>query len=248
MIIDKSISVVIPAYNEESNIAATLKQVNKFLVRHFRQYEIIVVEDGSEDNTYKEVLQFIDESVDNVNLRLMKSNLNKGKGHSVQRGMLAAVNEWILFSDADLSTPIEDVLKFLPYFEKGCDVVVGSRALAGSDIVKSQGFLRRKMGRVFNFCVKAMLFQGINDTQCGFKCFRKEVVRPLFKNQRLEGFCFDAEILFLAKKWGYRVAEVPVRWTNHENSHVSVVKDSVDMFRHLFTIRINDHRGYYAEK
>jgi dolichyl-phosphate beta-glucosyltransferase len=248
MIIDKSVSVVIPAYNEETNIAETLKKVNAFLVRHFRQYEIIVVEDGSADNTYKKVLQFIDDSVDNVNLRLMKSNFNKGKGHSVQRGMLAAMNELVLFSDADLSTPIEDVLKFLPYFDKGYDVVIGSRAVPGADILKSQGFLRRRMGRVFNLCIKTVLFPGINDTQCGFKCFRKGVVRPLFKTQRLEGFCFDAEILFLAKKWGYRIAEVPVRWANRENSHVSVVKDSVDMFRHLFTIRMNDHRGYYAEK
>ena len=246
--IDKSISVVIPAYNEEIKIANTLKEVNSFLVKHFRQYEIIVVEDGSSDQTHRNILKFVETSLENINLRLMKSLINKGKGHSVQRGMLAAVNDLVLFTDADLSTPIAEVLKFLPLFEEGYDVVIGSRALADSEIIKQQNYLRRKMGRVFNFFVQVILFRGIRDTQCGFKCFRQEVVKTLFKKQKIKGFCFDPEILYLAIKSNYKIAEVPVRWRNREASRVSVVKDSFKMFYNLFTIRMNNSRGIYGDE
>jgi len=243
--IEKSLSVIIPAYNEADYIEETLTKVKEFLANNFISSEIIVVDDGSSDNTAEKVSALASE---NKAIRLIKNEKNKGKGASVREGMLAAKLDYVLFSDADLSTPIDEVLKFFDYFEYGCDVVIGSRALHESQLIKKQGFLRRNMGRVFNMLVQLLLFEGINDTQCGFKCFKQEAAKKVFGLQKIMGFSFDVEVLCIAERLGYSIKEIPIRWINREASRVSVVRDSFMMFFDLVRIKINKSKGRYEIK
>ncbi|MFA5088786.1 MAG: dolichyl-phosphate beta-glucosyltransferase [Candidatus Omnitrophota bacterium] len=241
----ESISVVIPAYNEADCIQNTLCQVHDYLCRHFSRHEIIVVDDGSTDSTREKVLAMPPRGIP---VRLILNGKNSGKGFSVKTGVLAADSDYVLFSDADLSTPIDEAGRFVSCLRAGTDVVLGSRALHDSQVIKRQGFLRRNMGRTFNILIQIMLFKGIKDTQCGFKCFKGQVAQDLFKRQRLAGFCFDVEILFIARKLHYSCEEIPVRWINREASRVAMVKDSLKMFFDLFKIKINDFRGRYESK
>jgi len=240
--VNKSLSVVVPAYNEEKCIADTVNRIYGFLAKNFENYEIIVVDDGSTDRTC-EIISGICNKI--KNLKLMKNVKNLGKGESVKRGMLSAISEYILFSDADLSTPIEEVRNFLDFARKGEEIIIGSRALKQANILKKQSFLRQNMGRVFNFIVQIFLFSGIRDTQCGFKCFSKKSARAVFKLQRTRGFCFDAEILYIARKKGYRIKELPVTWMNRQDSRVSLMGGSLGMLRDVFRIKINGIMGKY---
>jgi len=243
--IENSVSVVVPAFNEEECILKTLSNIHNFLIKNFNNFEIIVVDDASYDDTYSIALRL---SGKIHSLKVLKNDINYGKGFSVRKGVLSAISEYILFSDADLSTPIDELNKFINYLEKGIDIVIGSRALRESNILKKQGFFRRNMGRMFNLLIQAILFGGIKDTQCGFKCLKKNVARKIFKLQRLHGFCFDAEILYIAKKCGYSIKEVPVKWINRESSRVSMIRDSFRMFLDIFQIKINDVRGCYEDR
>ncbi len=239
----KSISVILPAYNEEATIKDTVTTIHDFLSSTFNNFEIIVVNDGSSDKTAEIVNNMFDRI---KGLKLLTNSRNRGKGYSVRKGVLSASYEYVMFSDSDLSTPIDEVLKCMNYFTDGVDIVLGSRALKESNIIKYQGFLRRSMGKIFNLLIKIFLFRGINDTQCGFKCFTNKAAKELFSLQRLDRFCFDAEILYLAGNKGYKVKEVPVKWLNRENSRVSMVKDSINMFLDIFRIKINAMKGYYG--
>lgn len=238
----ESISVILPAYNEEDAIENTITNVHFFLSSTFNNFEIIVVNDGSSDKTAEIVNNMLDRI---KGLKLLTNSRNRGKGYSVKEGMLSAGYEYIMFSDGDLSTPMNEILKCMNYFTDGVDVVLGSRALRESNVMKPQGFLRRNMGRAFNLLIKIFLFRGVNDTQCGFKCFKKSAAKELFGLQRIDGFGFDIEIIYLAKKKGYRVVEVPVSWVNRGKSRVSIIKDSLIMFFDIFRIRFNDIRGHY---
>lgn len=238
------ISVVIPAYNEESCIENALSTISDYLGKNFVNFEIIVVDDGSRDDTFSIISQAAKKM---PNLKVLRNSLNSGKGYSVKRGVLAASFPWILFSDADLSTPIEELGACRKYFNDGVDIVIGSRALKQSRIAKRQKFLRMSMGKTFNFLVQLFLFRGIKDTQCGFKIIRRDVARQLFGSQRLNGFCFDVEILYIAKKKTYIIKEHPVKWVNREDSRVSIVSDPVKMFRDIFSIKLNDLRGFYGD-
>lgn len=228
------LTVVIPAYNEEKRLPETLKKIHEYLAKKNFTYEIIVVDDGSRDGTIKVAESFQELE---PGLRVLRNPRNMGKGFTVRNGMLNGRGKLLLFTDSDLSTPIEDFDKFLPQFEKGYDVVIGSRALAESDIKVSQPIHRVIMGKVFNLIVRTMFWTKIKDTQCGFKCFTRAAVQAVFPKQQVWGFGFDVEVLFIARKLGFKICEYPVEWSDSPDTRVSPIRDSVDMFIDLVKIR-----------
>jgi dolichyl-phosphate beta-glucosyltransferase len=227
------LSVVIPAYNEEKRLPQSLETVLGFLKKQPYRSEIIVSDDGSQDRTValaKDLLKDFPHQV-------LVTPQNRGKGHAVRQGVLAAIGDYVLFTDADLSTPIEEVVKFLARLEKDQDVVIGSRALPGSQVEIHQNFLRETMGKVFNLIAQLWTFKGVHDSQCGFKCFRREAAQKLFTLQKLDGFSFDVEIVYLAQKLGLRLLELPVIWRNSAQSRVQVLRDPLMMFWDVLRIR-----------
>ena len=240
----RSLSVVIPAYNEEKRLLATLQQVERYLDDSgWTPYEILVVDDGSTDGTPALVRAFAE---DHPEVRLLRNPGNRGKGYSVRHGMLAAVGEWRLFTDADLSAPIAEIDKLRKGIEEhGADVAIGSRALDRSLIQIHQSALRENAGRLFNLFLRFVTGLDFWDTQCGFKLFRAEAAQRIFSKQLMERFGFDAEILYLAKKYGFKTVEIPVRWAHADGTKVNMISDSLDMFFDLFLIRWNDLKGRY---
>ncbi|PIN70290.1 glycosyl transferase [Candidatus Woesearchaeota archaeon CG11_big_fil_rev_8_21_14_0_20_43_8] len=224
------ISVVIPAYNEEDRLGDTLSKIKLYLDKNHDRYEIIVVDDGSLDCT-------VDVANDHDAI-LIKNDSNKGKGYSLRQGLSAARYDLILFSDADLSTPIDELKKLIRYIKKH-DIVIGSRNMSGSDIQIRQPFIRSTLGKIFPFFVNLIVIDRIKDTQCGFKLLKKNVVDRLIPHMKTDGFTFDVELLYLAKKEGFKIKEVPVRWLNDKKSKVSVIADPVKMFMSLFRIRFS---------
>ncbi len=233
------LSVIIPAYNEEGRLGQSLTKIASYLDAKKINYEIIVVDDGSQDNTANLVNEF-----GNNRIKLLRNSQNMGKGFSVKRGMLAAKKNYVLFSDADLSTPIEELEKFIPFLD-GYDILIGSRNLKDSDIRIRQPFLRSKLGRIFPILVKLLLVGGIKDTQCGFKLFRKKAIIPIFSRQTLNNFGFDVEILFIAKKLGFKIKEIPIIWVNSSGSKVRLLRDPLKMFWDIIRIRQNNKAGAY---
>jgi dolichyl-phosphate beta-glucosyltransferase len=232
------LSVVIPAYNEAARLPRTIERVQAFLAG--RPHEIVVVDDGSTDGTVEAAQAAAREA-----LVVLRNEGNRGKGYAVRRGMLAARAPRRLMSDADLSTPIEELGRLEPWLEKGHDVAIGSRALAGSRVEIRQPWYRENMGRVFNVCVRALAVPGVRDTQCGFKLFTARAAEAVFAAARLDGFSFDVEALFIARQLGYRIAEVPVVWRNDAATRVGLL-GGFQAFPDLLRIRLNDWRGYYA--
>jgi dolichyl-phosphate beta-glucosyltransferase len=230
------LSIIIPAFNEEKRITETLSRIESYTKKQGYPYEIIIVDDGSNDNTGEIVRN---SSATNVTVRLLQNKKNMGKGYSIKRGMLEAGGEYLLFSDADLSTPIEEIEKLMPWFSRGYDIIIGSRGLPGSNVVRRQPFYREKSGRIFNTLVRLFILKGIEDTQCGFKCFRRETAKQVFKRQTINGFCFDVEVLFIASKLGYRIKEIPIVWYNSTDTKVNILIDPLKMFLDLFRIRFN---------
>ena len=228
------LSVIVPAYNEEKRIPATLHKIQDYLSVQPFDSEIIVVDDGSQDQT----VEVSRRKLKDFNHKVIESHVNEGKGSAVQKGMLAGMGKYLLFSDADMSTPIEEVERFIQYFEKdGYDCVIGSRALPKSHITIHQNGMRELMGKVFNRVARLMSFKGIRDSQCGFKCFKREAAQDLFSRQKIKGFSFDAEILYLAQRRGYRILETPVEWHHVEQSRVQLLRDPLLMFKDLIRIR-----------
>lgn len=237
------LSIVIPAYNEERRLPRTLDSIFSYLEARPCRAEIIVVDDGSSDRT-SEIVGARGQK--HPELRLVSNEGNRGKGFSVRHGMLEARGEIMLFSDADLSTPIEEADKLLAALrEQGYDAAIGSRAVNRSLIEVHQSAIRELAGIFFNRLVRWIMGIGFSDTQCGFKAFRRERARIIFEQQRIERFGFDPEILFLAKRNGLRVAEVPVRWSHDAATKVNVAGDGLRMFMDLLLIRWNAMRGYY---
>jgi dolichyl-phosphate beta-glucosyltransferase len=227
------LSVVIPAYNEEKRLPQSLAAVMDFLKKQPYGSQIIISDDGSQDRT----VALSEELLNGFPHQVLVTPQNRGKGHAVRQGMLAATGTYVLFTDADLSTPIEEVTRFLTHLEKDQDVVIGSRALPGSQVEVHQNFLRETMGKVFNFIALTWAFKGIHDSQCGFKCFRREAAQKLFSLQKLDGFSFDVEIVYLAQKLGLRLLELPVIWRNSAQSRVQVFRDPLMMFWDVLRIR-----------
>ncbi len=225
------LSVVIPAYNEAGRIGPTLDLVRAWLSEHVPVYEIIVVDDGSTDETAEIAMGAGD------NVRVVRNDGNRGKGYSVAHGVREACGDTILFSDADLSTPIAECAR-LSQALADADIAIGSRALEKSNVTKHQPLYRETMGRIFNGIVQVLAVRGIRDTQCGFKLFRGDVARKLFSQLTTDGFAFDVEVLMLARRDGYRIEEVPVTWINDERTRVHPVYDSLRMLRDVVRLRL----------
>ncbi len=239
-----SISIIIPAYNEELRIQPTLEKIHSYCAEKFSEFEIIVVDDGSSDNTLS-LIRRLGRHLEHINPIHYPNNA--GKGYAVRQGVLASKGDLLLISDADLSTPIEELEKLIPYIRHDSyDVVIGSRALEKSDIVVKQPWYREMMGKTFNIFVKVVAVSGINDTQCGFKLFRGYVARSLFSKCTIDGFSFDVEVLYLAKRSGYKIKEVPIRWINSPSSKVELIRDPLIMILELLRIRINSLTGKYT--
>jgi dolichyl-phosphate beta-glucosyltransferase len=228
---DIDISLIIPAYNEESRIGTSLLSALEFLTNTGKSFEILVVDDGSSDNT-SVVADSIHDSI-----RVLVQPMNIGKGAAVRRGMLESNGRIKIFSDADFSTPIYELPKILASLNDGYDICIGSRALRPELIKKHQPFYREFMGKTFNKIIQVLLFRGIKDTQCGFKGFTDKSALHLFSNSVIDGFGFDVEILYLARKYGLKVKEEPVEWYNDQRSTVSPIKDSLKMIVEIFRIR-----------
>lgn len=235
------LSIIIPAYNEERKIVSTLGRVLKYLSTKHYLWEIILVDDGSIDRTSEVARGMIKDE----GLTVIKNPVNQGKGYSVKKGVLASNGEVILFSDADLSTPIEELDKIITWLNEGYDIVIGSRALPESAIEIRQPRYREIMGKIFNIIVRTIGLNEFRDTQCGFKCFKREGALKAFNLQKINGFAFDVEILYIAKKFGLKIKDVPIRWINSSESKVHLIKGFLSMFLELLKIRLYDWKGYY---
>ena len=235
------LSIVIPAYNEEERIVPTIGAIASYVSDLGFPWELIIADDGSKDNTVKIV-----QELGLANVRVLVAEKNGGKGSAVRRGMLAARGQYVLFDDADNSTPIEELKKVLAKLEtENYDVAVGSRAVAGSEEAKRSP-LRRLMSGTLRWIVQNIFKIGVNDTQCGFKLFTHEAAQKLYQSQTIAGFSFDLEILYLAHKYDFRIAEVPVAWVDAPGSKVDTTKEAQRFLRDLVRIKMNDWRGVYV--
>ena len=234
------LSVVIPAYNEAGRLPDTLRRVQDYLEAWDASHEIVVVDDGSTDGTSERAREAAGrETV------VVRNEANRGKGYSVRRGMLLARGERRLMTDADLSTPIDELPRLLAKLDEGCDIAIASRAVEGARIEVHQPWLRENAGRLFNFLVRAVAVPGLRDTQCGFKLFTADAAREAFSLASLDGFCFDVEVLFIARRRGRRIAEVPVVWSNHAATRVGLLKGA-QAFLDVLRIRWRAWRGRYS--
>jgi glycosyltransferase involved in cell wall biosynthesis len=241
------VSIVIPAYNEATRLVGSIRKLLEFLNQHRPGAELIVVDDGSTDNT-ADVAEHNLSDTGSVIAKVIRNSPNRGKGHAVRVGMLAATAPVALFTDADLSTPIDEAPKLTDPIEAGaCDVAFGSRALDRTLIGVHQPWQREQGGRVFNLIVRVATGLPFWDTQCGFKAFRLDVCRPLIEAAVIDRFAFDVELLYLAHVSGLRLSETPVRWDNDPESKISLASDSVRMVRQVLGIRENARRGEYNE-
>lgn len=222
---ETDLSVVIPAYNEVQRLTPTLDRISEYLESRDLQYEVLVVDDGSSDGTANLV-----EKYPNPQVTLLSIGRNLGKGAAVRRGVLESTGKMILITDADLSTPIEEIEKLEPYLSPDqCDLVLGSRAVQGAEIKKHQAFYREFMGRTFNVIIQILGVRGIRDTQCGFKLLRGSVARSIFQRLTTSGFAFDVELVWLAQLEGLGIQEVGVVWINSPVSKVRIWIDPLKM-------------------
>lgn len=230
------LSVIIPAYNEQERLPKTLVEVGKYLGNQTYDYEILVVNDGSKDKTAEAVNKLVQLI---KNLKLIDNKENHGKGWVVRQGMMEAKGDYKLFMDADNATTIDQVEKMWPFFNEGFDIIIGSRDIKGADIPVPQPWYRRLLGDIFNLVVQVVSgIRGIRDTQCGFKGFTNKVVEDVFPKLTIDRWAFDVEILAVAKKRGYKIKEMPVRWINDASSKVKL-KGMIKMLFEVFEIRKN---------
>ena len=233
------LSVAIPAYNEEHRIAESLAKLAEYLRDKEYAYEVLVTDDGSKDRTLDICRAF---AAEHPWLRIIHYDANQGKGYAVRTGMMDARGEYVLLCDADLATPLEELDAFWRYMNDGFDVVIASRAVHESHLVKRQPIHREFAGRMFNLSVRVLAVRGIHDTQCGFKLFRREAAQSVFPLCTLNGFSFDIEVLHIARKLGYRIRESGVHWHHCPGSKVNVFLDGMRMLRDLLKIRLR-HRN-----
>jgi len=228
------LSVIIPAYNEEQRLPRTIEQVERYLHARGTSYEVVIVDDGSTDGT-RQVMDRAEARYDTVRVEAMPQN--RGKGRALATGVAVARGEEVLVTDADLSTPIEELEKLEAALRGGAGVAIASRAVKGSKVEIAQPLYRVLMGKVFNLIVQLVLLPGIWDTQCGFKLFRADVAHDVFARLSTDGFGYDPEVLYRAKQKGVRIVEVPVVWRNSAPTKVAAFSSSLDMFKHVLRIR-----------
>jgi len=238
------VSIVIPAYNEGARLGPTLDRVLEFVRGQAWDAEVIVVDDGSRDRTADLVAEY---ARSNGIVRLIQNPDNCGKGYSVRNGVLNSRGAFVLFTDADLSSPIEEAVKLLEALYAGADVAIGSRWVRSELQTQRQSVARQVMGRAFNLLLRILLRLDFKDTQCGFKAFRRSSAKILFSLQRIEGWGFDPEILFLACRFGLKVAEVPVMWAHDEGTRIHPLADGAKMVLDMLRIRWNALIGKYGE-
>ena len=236
-------SVIIPAWNEERRMSTSLKQVAAFVQEQPESIEVIVVDDGSTDAT----AAIVEEAGQKHPFIKLIRNPHGGKGAAVKTGVARAEGQYLIISDTDLSVPIQELPKFLPPTLDGYDIAIASREIKGAQRI-NEPYYRHLMGRVYNLLVRMVAVPGIQDTQCGFKAFRREVAREIFPYQTIEGWGFDVEILFIAQRLGYRIVEVPVIWYYGAESKVEPMKDTLCMLGDLWQVRRNAWQGLYDRK
>jgi dolichyl-phosphate beta-glucosyltransferase len=235
------LSIVIPAYNEERRLPPTLERIVAWIAEQDFACEVVVVDDGSRDATADAARR----ALAGVPHRVLVHERNRGKGAGLATGMTDARGEYVLMTDADLSTPIEELPKFLAVHAQGVPVVIGTRKTKGANVLRHQSPLRERMGRVFTLLSNALVCPGITDFTCGFKCFRADACREIFSRQREEGWAYDTEVLYLARRLGFEVREVPVSWTNDPSTRVRLLRDAVGSFMGLLRIRGRALAGRY---
>ena len=236
------LSLIVPAYNEENRLQTELPHVFEYLRENFPRWEVLYVDDGSTDRTYKELIQV---SQNHPEMHVLQLNKNSGKGRAIRTGLQAARGDVILFSDADFSTPIEEAAKLLSFLKNGYDIVISSRGVPGSRVEIHQPLLREITGKIGNAIVQTLLLLPFHDTQCGFKMFRREAVRRILPFLKIDGFAFDMEILAVAVAQGLKVAEVPVVWRNVLESKVHV-HHTLQVFLDVLKIRYDQAMGIYT--
>lgn len=237
------LSIIIPAHNEEERLPPSLELVADFIQQQSYPIEVIVVENGSSDQT----LQVAQSFQQKMPFLRVISKQQSGKGLAVKSGMLAARGTYRIFCDADFSMPVSEISKFIPAENEAYDIAIASRELPGSRRVDEPEF-RHLIGRVFNALVRYSLLPGLHDTQCGFKAFRGAIVPHLFNLQTMPGWSFDAELLFIAQRFQYKIIEVPITWHYKPGTRLHIFKDSIQMASDLFTIRRNARQGLYDQK
>jgi len=238
-------SIIIPAYNESRRIVPTLNKVLVYLAEQGWDAELIVVNDGSRDDTAEIVRRFVEK---NPMMRLVENPGNRGKGYSVRNGMLNARGDVVLFSDADLSSPIQEAAKLFEAIANGADVAIGSRWMNAELQIERQPLYRQLCGRLFNVTLRVVLRLKYKDTQCGFKAFTARAARAIFPLQTIERWSFDAELIFLAQKQGLKVVEVPVEWAHDEKTTIRPLRDGTRMFFEVLKIRWNATTGKYSQR
>jgi glycosyltransferase involved in cell wall biosynthesis len=238
------LSIVIPAYNESARIESTLVRVLGCIEKHKWDAEVLVVDDGSTDRTVAIIQQWM---ARNRRLHLIKNPGNRGKGYSVRNGLLQAKGQIVLFTDADLSAPIEEGERLFEAIDAGADVAIGSRWLDKQKQTVHQPLYRRFFGRCFNWVTRKVIGLPFKDTQCGFKAFKRDAAQTIFRLQTIERWGFDPEILFIARKLKYVITEVPVTWGHDERSRISYLKDGTKMLEEMYEIRVNSLRGRYDQ-
>lgn len=235
------LSIIIPAFNEANRIPDTLQKINAYLIQQDFPSEIIVVENGSTDGTYN----IVNEMQGEISCLTVLHEDRRGKGWAVQQGMFRAKGDYRFICDADLSMPIQEVAKFMPPAELSAPIAIGSREAPGA-VRYNEPEYRHFIGRIFNWLVRLIALPGLNDTQCGFKLFREDAAKDVFPRLTILGWTFDVEALFIARKLGYKIVEIPIHWHHHPHSTVKVFRDSFKMGLDLIKIRINDLLGKYG--
>lgn len=230
------LSIVIPVFNEEKNISEGMRRIQAFMSLKSWSWECLIVNDGSKDKTEIEVRQALS-AKSYPNFRFLSDPSNRGKGYAVRQGVLASSGQMVLVTDVDLSAPIKEIEKLAKALEEGYDIAIGSRAVHSPGCDVQQSFKRWLAGRIFNLFVRILALKGISDTQCGFKCFKKEWAHKLFAKQKLNGFTFDVEVLRLAQTEGLKIKEVPVMWRQGQQTRVRLFQDSIHMVNDLFRLR-----------